>query len=91
MNGCVAGLYTVTPGLYGPAVRATGVGMALGIGRAGAILAPILAGILVDAGWTNVQLYLTVAAVLIIAAVAVAFIRPPREIKKTSAVAAAVI
>lgn len=91
VNGCVAGLYTVTPGLYGPAVRATGVGMALGIGRAGAILAPILAGILVDAGWSNVQLYLTVAAVLIIAAAAVAFIRPPRDIKESPPVSAAVV
>ena len=79
VNGCVAGLYTVAPALYGPSVRATGVGMALGVGRAGAILAPILAGVLVDAGWTNVQLYLTVAAVMIVAAVAVAFIRPQRE------------
>jgi MFS family permease len=79
VNGCVAGLYTVTPALYGPDVRATGVGTALGVGRAGAILAPIVAGILLDAGWTTVQLYLAVAAVLLLAALAVFFIRPQRE------------
>jgi sugar phosphate permease len=52
----------------------------LGIGRAGAILAPIIAGILLDQGWTTVQLYLTVAAVLLVAAVAVFFIRPQRDV-----------
>ncbi len=80
VNGCVAGLYTVTPSLYPAEVRATGVGTALGIGRAGAILAPIIAGVLLDQGWTTVQLYLTVAAVLLVAAVAVYFIRPQRDV-----------
>ena len=79
VNGCVAGLYTVTPSLYTGEVRATGVGMALGIGRAGAILAPVMAGVLLDAGWTTVQLYLGVAAVLLLAAVAVFFIRPQQR------------
>lgn len=91
VNGCVAGLYTVAPALYGASVRATGVGMALGIGRAGAILAPILAGVLVDAGWTNVQLYLLVAAVLIIAAIAVAFIKPQRDAATTQTVTSALV
>ena len=80
VNGCVAGLYTVTPSLYPAQVRATGVGFALGIGRGGAILAPILAGILLDAGWTTVQLYSLVAVVLLVAALAVFFIRPQAEV-----------
>lgn len=79
VNGCVAGLYTVTPSLYPAEIRATGVGVALGIGRGGAILAPIIAGILLDAGWTTVQLYLAVAGILLLAAVAVFFIRPQRN------------
>ena len=91
VNGCVAGLYTVTPSLYGPSVRATGVGMALGVGRAGAILAPILAGILVDAGWSNVQLYLTVAAMMLLAAIAVALIKPQRETTETPVVTKALV
>lgn len=85
VNGCVAGLYTVTPSLYPARVRATGVGVALGIGRGGAILAPIIAGILLDAGWTTVQLYLGVAAILLIAALAVFFIRPQRDVADVDA------
>jgi MFS family permease len=79
VNGCVAGLYTITPALYRPDIRATGVGVALGIGRLGAILAPISAGILLDAAWTTVQLYLAVAVMFVIGAVAVGFIRKPKS------------
>lgn len=75
VNGCVAGMYTITPALYEPEARATGVGIALGVGRAGAILAPIAAGVLLDAGWTTVQLYLALAVVFLIGAMAVGLIR----------------
>ncbi|WP_345752144.1 MFS transporter [Microbacterium rhizophilus] len=71
VNGCIAGLYTVAPARYGTEVRATGVGAALGVGRAGAILAPIAAGVLLDAGWTNVALYSCTAGLLVLGAVAV--------------------
>jgi benzoate transport len=71
VNGCIAGLYTVAPTRYGTGVRATGVGAALGVGRAGAILAPIAAGSLLDAGWTNVALYSCTAGLLVVGAVAV--------------------
>ncbi len=77
VNGCVAGLYTVTPALYETDVRATGVGVALGVGRLGAILAPISAGVLLDAGWTTVALYLTVAVLFLVGAAAIGLIRQP--------------
>ena len=72
-------------------MRATGVGIALGIGRAGAILAPIVAGVLLDAGWTTVELYLAVAAILLLAAIAVFFIRPQKETVPVPAQTGAVI
>ncbi|QBR73170.1 MFS transporter [Microbacterium sediminis] len=71
VNGCVAGLYAVAPTRYGTFARATGVGAALGVGRAGAILAPIAAGSLIDVGWTNVALYSTTAGLLLVGGVAV--------------------
>lgn len=77
VNGCVAGLYTLAPGVYEPQVRATGVGMALGVGRTGAILAPIGAGILLDAGYSTLALYGLVGVVFLIGATAVALIRTP--------------
>ena len=39
------------------AVRATGMGWAIGIGRLGAILAPLASGALLDRGWEAQQLY----------------------------------
>src|SRR5713101_4610206 len=51
-NAAMAGLYAVGPTLYPTAVRATGMGSAIGIGRLGAILAPVASGALLDRGWT---------------------------------------
>jgi benzoate transport len=74
INGCVAGLYVITPSVYATAIRSTGVGWGIGIGRAGAILAPTVAGALLDAGWTPNGLYLGVGAVVLVAAAAVFFL-----------------
>ncbi|GAA3709711.1 aromatic acid/H+ symport family MFS transporter [Zhihengliuella alba] len=76
INGCVAGLYTVAPQSYEPAIRTTGVGWGIGVGRAGAILAPIVVGTLLDAGWSPLQLYIGVAVVVLGAAVVALRLRP---------------
>lgn len=57
VNGCVAGLYAIGPMIYPAAVRATGVGMGIGIGRIGAIVSPLVAGHLIDRDWQPTQLY----------------------------------
>lgn len=80
VNGCIAGLYTVAPMTYAPGVRTTGVGWGIGIGRAGAILAPIAVGALLDNGWNPHQLYIGVAVVVLLAAVALFRLRPYEEI-----------
>jgi benzoate transport len=71
----MAGLYSLAPILYPAAVRTTGVGWAIGIGRIGAILAPTIAGILGDSGWTTTQLYLAFALPLIAASLTAAALR----------------
>ncbi|GAA1495103.1 MFS transporter [Paeniglutamicibacter kerguelensis] len=78
INGCIAGLYTLAPASYAPQNRGTGVGWAIGVGRFGAILAPLAAGALLDAAWTAGQLYLGVGIVVLVAAAAVAFMRSPQ-------------
>ena len=78
INGCIAGLYTISPASYEAPIRSTGVGWALGIGRFGAIIAPLATGALLDASWTPVQLYLGVGAVLLVAAAAVWLLGPAR-------------
>lgn len=75
VNGCVAGLYALTPSIYPADVRATGVGWGIGIGRIGAILSPVVAGWLLDAGWGPGQVYLLVAAFLVLGGVTVRALR----------------
>jgi benzoate transport len=69
-NAAMAGLYAVGPTLYPAVVRATGMGTAIGIGRAGAILAPLVSGALLDGGWAPRNLYLLFAIPFAVAAVA---------------------
>lgn len=56
---------------YPTAVRATGVGMGLGIGRVGSIVSPILAGSALAAGWSNEQIFMAAMVPAVIAGVAV--------------------
>lgn len=86
INGCVAGLYTVTPTAYPSTLRTTGVGWGIGIGRFGAIFAPITVGALLDAGWTPPYLYTAVAVIVVFAAVALIGIRPylGKQVKEES-------
>lgn len=67
-NGCVAGLYALSPTVYDASLRATGVGWGIGIGRFGAILSPTVAGVLLDAGWQPLHLYGVFAVVFVAAA-----------------------
>jgi benzoate transport len=76
INGCIAGMYTIAPALYGTSVRSTGVGWAIGIGRVGAIVAPLITGALLDAHWTASMLYMGVGVVVLVAGAAVAAMRP---------------
>lgn len=79
ISGCLAGLYTVAPQSYAPEVRTTGVGWGIGVGRIGAILAPIAVGALLDLGWTPTQLYIGVAVVVGLSALAMIRLRPYKE------------
>lgn len=73
--GSMAGLYAFAPVIYPAAVRTTGMGWAIGIGRIGAILAPLIAGMLLDGGWQAPQLYYAYALPLLAAMVAVFALR----------------
>nr|WP_288354921.1 MFS transporter [uncultured Pseudomonas sp.] len=78
-NGCVAGLYALSPLIYGASVRATGVGWAIGIGRGGAILSPTVAGLMLDDGWQPLQLYTWFALVFVAAAVLLLTLLPAQK------------
>ena len=87
VNGCVAGLYAMTPAIYDATLRVTALGWAIGVGRSGAILSPLVAGSLIDARWTPAHLYLLFAVAFVAAAVAVGLLntwRPERLQSATS-------
>ena len=60
----------LTAGYYPTSVRATGVGWALGIGRVGSIIGPLVAGVLIDAKWSTGALFMAAAAAAACAALA---------------------
>ena len=56
--------------LYPTAVRSTGVGWALGVGRVGAIIGPVVGGMLLAAQFTPRNLFFTIAVPALVAALA---------------------
>ncbi|MBP6562096.1 MAG: MFS transporter [Neisseriaceae bacterium] len=66
-NGAVAGLYAITPTIYDVGHRASGVGAAIGVGRAGGIVSPLVAGVLLDRHWQAAQLFVFYALIFVVA------------------------
>jgi MFS family permease len=52
-NAGISGLYTILAYVFPTHTRATGTGFVIGVGRAGAVLAPVLAGFLLQQGLDN--------------------------------------
>jgi AAHS family 4-hydroxybenzoate transporter-like MFS transporter len=57
-------------GYYPTAVRATGVGWALGIGRAGSIVGPLVGGVLMTMKWSPAEVFMAAAGAALCAALA---------------------
>ena len=74
INACVAGMYALSPTPYPAEIRTTGIGLAVGIGRPGAILSPMTVGALLDDGWSVSHLYLAFLMPMAGAAIAVAVV-----------------
>jgi benzoate transport len=71
LNASAAGLYAIAPDLYPTSVRSTAVGWAAAFGRIGAIVSPILVGVLLDGAWTPAALFVLFAVPTVLAAAAV--------------------
>jgi MFS transporter, AAHS family, 4-hydroxybenzoate transporter len=56
---------------YPTAIRSTGIGWAMGIGRLGQVLAPLLAGAAVASGWSNTMLFVAVGGAPLLGAIAI--------------------
>ena len=57
-------------GFYPTSVRATGVGWALGMGRVGSIVGPLVGGMLLAGQWSTAAVFLAAAAAALCAALA---------------------
>jgi hypothetical protein len=57
LAGSLGGLYAFAPTVYGPAIRVTGAGWAIGMGRFGSILGPAIAGMLLSRQWTPMEVF----------------------------------
>jgi AAHS family 3-hydroxyphenylpropionic acid transporter len=70
VSGCQATLYGLAPSCYPMAVRGTGVGVAVSVGRCGAAVGPLLAAQMLTAGFSSNQVMLTLLPVVAIAGLA---------------------
>lgn len=75
--GGLIGLYSLAARLYPDSMRATGVGLALGAGRFGAILGPYTGGVLISLGWPMGRYFLLLALPLVAAGLIVWRVRQP--------------
>jgi AAHS family 4-hydroxybenzoate transporter-like MFS transporter len=64
IGGCQAGLFALFGRIYPPHIRSTGAGWALGLGRVGAIVGPLLGGVLLGLGFQAKELFNTAAVPL---------------------------
>jgi len=51
------GLYSIAPQLYPASIRVTGIGWAIGIGRLGAVISPLLIGYMLTKDWTMYKFF----------------------------------
>lgn len=69
-NAAIIGIYALLARIYPPDLRASGTGFVIGVGRAGAALGPIAAGLLFGTGWELPAVAPVMAAGSLIAALA---------------------
>lgn len=71
VQGAQAGLNALVASFYPTAIRSTGVGWALGVGRVGSIVGPVLGGIMLSIGWHAREIFLAGAVPALCAAVSI--------------------
>ncbi|MFC4950016.1 MFS transporter [Pseudonocardia sp. GCM10023141] len=70
LNGTVSGINVIVPIIYPAESRATALGIAVAVSRLGAVFSPLLAGFLLQAGWTPASMFLIFAIPALVGAVA---------------------
>jgi benzoate transport len=70
-NSAICGMYTLFAKVFPTPVRATGTGFAIGIGRGGAVLAPVVAGYLFQIGFGLMFVSMVMGSAALLAAIMV--------------------
>ena len=78
VNGSFVALYIAAVRLYDTRSRSSGLGWGIGIGRIGAILSPVIAGLLIGLGLSRGLNFLIYATPFLVAAIAIAALKSPR-------------
>jgi len=74
IQGVQAGLNAFAAGFYPTPIRSTGVGWALGIGRFGSVVGPLVGGLGLAAGWLPAQIFMVSIGPALLAMIAVTMI-----------------
>src|SRR5262249_35844219 len=78
-NGAIVGMYALFAKAFPTHVRATGTGFAVGMGRGGSFIAPIIAGYLFQAGYKLPMVSITMAMGSTFAALVLLYLKPSAE------------
>jgi MFS family permease len=95
LNGTVSGMTVIIPSLYPAEARATALGLGVAVSRLGAVLAPLIAGFLLQAGWAPGSMFRVFAIPGVIGALAIIFLtgfgRAPRDSSSPSELVESVV
>ncbi|NPT43058.1 MFS transporter [Paraburkholderia sp. 1N] len=75
LSASCAGLIAIAAGSYPVSIRSTGIGWAIGVGRIGSIVGPLLAGRLLALNWSVRDIYLALSVPCLCAVVLVILLR----------------
>ncbi|WP_106476312.1 MFS transporter [Phytohalomonas tamaricis] len=71
----IAVLYVAIPVVFPVTLRSTGTGLAMGMGRIGAVVGPYVAGVLIELGWERSSYFLVLALPVLVAALLLSALR----------------
>jgi MFS family permease len=77
IQGGFIGLYAVAARIYPTEIRSTGIGWAIGFGRLGAILGPLIGGLLISSGASLHVNFISFAIPVVVAGIVTLFIKSP--------------
>ncbi len=89
VGGTGTGLIAVAAGMYPTAIRSTGIGWAMGMGRVGQFFGPVLTGVLVGWGYKVGGIFYAAAVPCFVGALFLVFLLLARPIMQADAAAAA--